>query len=47
MGAVYHAHDENMDVEVAVKENFFVSEKSARQVKREASLLAGLLSDPG
>ncbi len=42
MGAVYHAHDENLDVDVAVKENFFVSEESARQFKREASLLAKL-----
>ncbi|MCH8340200.1 MAG: protein kinase [Chloroflexi bacterium] len=39
MGAVYLAHDENLDVEVAVKENFFVSEESARQFHREAHLL--------
>ncbi len=39
MGAVYQAHDENLDVEVAVKENFFVSEESARQFLREARLL--------
>jgi serine/threonine protein kinase len=39
MGAVYRAHDENLDVEVAVKENFFVSEESARQFHREAHLL--------
>ncbi|NIN69984.1 MAG: protein kinase, partial [Anaerolineae bacterium] len=39
MGAVYRAHDENLDVEVAVKENFFVSEESARQFQREAHLL--------
>ena len=42
MGAVYHAHDENLDVQVAVKENFFVSEESARQFEREARLLAKL-----
>jgi Tol biopolymer transport system component len=39
MGAVYRAHDENLDVEVAVKENFFVSAESARQFQREAQLL--------
>lgn len=39
MGAVYRAHDENLDVEVAVKENFFVSDESARQFHREAHLL--------
>ncbi len=39
MGAVYRAHDENLDVEVAVKENFFVSAESARQFQREARLL--------
>ena len=39
MGAVYRAHDENLDVEVAVKENFFVSDESARQFQREAHLL--------
>ena len=39
MGAVYRAHDENLDVEVAVKENFFVSEESARQFRREARVL--------
>ena len=39
MGAIYRAHDANLDVEVAVKENFFVSEESARQFQREAHLL--------
>lgn len=39
MGAVYRAHDQNLDVEVAVKENFFVSDESARQFQREARLL--------
>jgi len=39
MGAVYRAHDRNLDVEVAVKENFFVSAESARQFQREAHLL--------
>ena len=39
MGAVYRAHDQNLDVEVAVKENFFVSDESSRQFQREAHLL--------
>ncbi len=39
MGAIYLAHDQNLDVEVAVKENFFVSDESARQFQREARLL--------
>jgi Tol biopolymer transport system component len=42
MGAVYLGHDNNLDVKVAVKENFFVSEESARQFEREARLLATL-----
>jgi len=42
MGAVYLGQDDNLDVKVAVKENFFVSEESARQFEREARLLATL-----
>src|SRR3989338_3149919 len=42
MGAVYFGHDENLGVEVAVKENLFVSPESERQFKREATLLASL-----
>jgi serine/threonine protein kinase/Tol biopolymer transport system component len=42
MGAVYHARDENLGLEVAVKENLFVSAEFERQFKREATLLASL-----
>jgi len=42
MGAVYKGHDENLGVDVAIKENMFVSPESERQFKREASLLASL-----
>jgi serine/threonine protein kinase/Tol biopolymer transport system component len=42
MGAVYRGVDENLGVEVAVKENFFTSEEYARQFHREASILANL-----
>jgi eukaryotic-like serine/threonine-protein kinase len=42
MGAVYKAFDENLGVEVAIKENLFVSPEAERQFKREASLLASL-----
>jgi len=42
MGAVYQARDENLGVEVAIKENLFVSPQFAQQFRREATLLAGL-----
>lgn len=42
MGAVYRAVDENLGIEVAVKENFFTSEEYARQFKREANILASM-----
>lgn len=42
MGAVYRGNDENLGVEVAIKENLFVSPESERQFRREASLLASL-----
>ncbi|HVN56357.1 MAG TPA: protein kinase [Anaerolineaceae bacterium] len=42
MGAVYRAVDENLGVEVAVKENLFLTDEYARQFKREALILAGL-----
>src|SRR5260221_6227921 len=42
MGAVYHGHDENLGVDVAIKENLFVSPQFAQQFRREATLLAGL-----
>src|SRR2546422_416563 len=36
MGAVYHARDENLGVDVAIKENLFVSPQFAQQFRREA-----------
>ena len=42
MGAVYRAHDENLGVDVAIKENLFVSPEFAQQFRREATLLASL-----
>lgn len=42
MGSIYQAVDENLGVEVAVKENLFTSEEYARQFRREAVILANL-----
>ncbi len=42
MGAVYRAIDINLGVEVAVKENLFITEEYARQFRREATILASL-----
>lgn len=42
MGAVYRAIDENLGVDVAVKENLFTTEEYARQFRREAVILATL-----
>ena len=42
MGAVYRAVDESLGVEVAVKENLFVTEDYARQFRLEAVILASL-----
>jgi serine/threonine protein kinase len=42
MGAVYRAMDENLGVEVALKENLFRSEEYASQFRREATILANL-----
>ena len=42
MGAVYRAVDENLGVEVALKENLFTTEEYARQFRREAAILASL-----
>ena len=42
MGAVYHAIDLNLGVDVALKENLYLSEEFARQFKREAVMLATL-----
>jgi len=42
MGSVYRAVDENLGVEVALKENLFTTEEYARQFHREAVILATL-----
>jgi Tol biopolymer transport system component/serine/threonine protein kinase len=42
MGSVYRAIDENLGVEVAVKENFFTTDEYARQFRLEAVILANL-----
>jgi eukaryotic-like serine/threonine-protein kinase len=42
MGAIYRAVDENLGIDVAVKENLFTTEEFARQFHREAIILANL-----
>ena len=42
MGSIYRAVDENLGVDVAVKENLFTTEDYARQFRREAVILANL-----
>lgn len=42
MGAVFRGHDENLGVEVAIKENLAVSPEAERQFRREAKILASL-----
>ncbi|MBE9525142.1 MAG: serine/threonine-protein kinase, partial [Chloroflexi bacterium] len=42
MGALYRAKDDNLGVEVAVKENLFTTDEYARQFRREATILANL-----
>ena len=42
MGSVYRAIDENLGVEVAVKDNLFTTEDYARKFRREAIILANL-----
>ncbi len=42
MGSIFRAVDENLGVEVAVKENLFTIEDYARQFRREATILASL-----
>lgn len=42
MGSIFRAVDENLGLEVAVKENLFTIEDYARQFRREASILANL-----
>ncbi len=42
MGSVYRAIDQNLGVEVAVKDNLFTTDDYARQFRREAVILATL-----
>jgi len=42
MGSIYRAVDDNLGLEVAVKENLFTTDEYARQFRREATILAGL-----
>jgi eukaryotic-like serine/threonine-protein kinase len=42
MGSVYRAMDINLNVEVAVKDNFFTTDDYASQFRREAEILAKL-----
>lgn len=42
MGSVYRAVDENLGVDVALKENLFTTDEYARQFRREAVILASL-----
>ncbi len=42
MGSVYRAVDENLGVDVAVKDNLFTTDDYARQFRREAVILANL-----
>jgi len=42
MGSVYRAVDENLGVDVALKENLFTTEEYARQFRLEAVILANL-----
>src|SRR5512139_588592 len=42
MASVYRAVDENLGVDVAVKDNLFSTEDYARQFRREAVILANL-----
>jgi serine/threonine protein kinase len=42
MGAVYRALDVHLNLEVAVKENLFLSSEYTRQFQREATILAGM-----
>jgi eukaryotic-like serine/threonine-protein kinase len=42
MGSVYRAVDENLGVDVAVKENLFTTDEYSKQFRLEAVILAGL-----
>ena len=40
MGAVYLAHDEILNVDIAIKENLYTTEEHSRQFRQEATILA-------
>jgi Tol biopolymer transport system component/predicted Ser/Thr protein kinase len=42
MGAIYRGFDRNLDIPVAIKENFFQTPQSIRQFEQEARILARL-----
>ena len=42
MGAVYLAHDETLNVDIAIKENLYTTKDHSRQFRREATILAGV-----
>jgi len=42
MGAIYQGYDSNLDVDVAIKENFFQTPQSIHQFQQEARILAKL-----
>jgi eukaryotic-like serine/threonine-protein kinase len=42
MGAIYRAYDTNLQVQVAIKENYFSTPESIEQFKRESLILARL-----
>lgn len=42
MGSIYRATDENLDIDVAVKDNLFTTDEYSRQFRREATILAML-----
>jgi serine/threonine protein kinase len=42
MGSVYQALDQNLDAQVAIKENLFLTDEYARQFQREAVIMASL-----
>lgn len=42
MGAVYLAHDETLNVDIAIKENLYSTKDHSRQFRREATILANV-----